>query len=169
MRTSRLLVLGAATAMTLAGCAHTAVAKPGTSATASLWRRGTSAEHGAAKVAGVRSSLADRDTAIYFGFDSPLLRDTELAELQRVGELMRQHAQQRVRIEGNCDERGTDEYNIALGEQRAQAAKRYLLRMGIEPVRITTLSYGKERPKYFGHDETAWAKNRRDDFVVSLR
>jgi peptidoglycan-associated lipoprotein len=71
-----------------------------------------------------------------------------------------------IRIEGNCDERGTVEYNLALGEKRANAALDYLVKMGIDPSRISTVSYGKERPMDPGHTEAAWAKNRRDDFVI---
>jgi peptidoglycan-associated lipoprotein len=71
-----------------------------------------------------------------------------------------------IRIEGNCDERGTVEYNLALGEKRAKAALDYLVKMGIDPSRISTVSYGKERPMDPGHTEAAWAKNRRDDFVI---
>lgn len=67
----------------------------------------------------------------------------------------------RVTIEGHCDERGTREYNLALGERRANSAKNYLATLGIDPSRITTLSYGKERPDAVGSDESAWAQNRR--------
>ena len=69
-------------------------------------------------------------------------------------------------IEGNCDERGTEEYNRALGERRALAAREALAKLGIDPMRIRTISYGKDKPADPGHDEAAWAKNRRDDFVL---
>ncbi len=72
-----------------------------------------------------------------------------------------------IRIEGNCDERGTEQYNMALGAKRAQSAKDYLMTYGIDASRMTTISYGKERPLALGHNEEAWAKNRRDDFVVT--
>jgi len=71
-----------------------------------------------------------------------------------------------VVIEGNCDERGTVEYNLALGERRAEAARRYLVSLGIEDAKLKTISYGKNKPVDFGHNEEAWAKNRRDHFVV---
>jgi len=71
-----------------------------------------------------------------------------------------------VRIEGNCDELGTTEYNLALGEERAKSAKAYLEHLGVATARLQTISYGSERPKYDGHDEAARAKNRRADFVV---
>jgi peptidoglycan-associated lipoprotein len=71
-----------------------------------------------------------------------------------------------VLIEGHCDERGTNEYNLALGERRAQSAKVFLVNMGIASSRLTTVSYGEERPLDPGHDEAAWAKNRRAQFVI---
>ena len=71
-----------------------------------------------------------------------------------------------LRIEGNCDEVGTVEYNIALGEQRARAAKEYLVHLGVPPEKIATISYGSQRPKDPGHDETSHAQNRRDDLVI---
>jgi peptidoglycan-associated lipoprotein len=70
-----------------------------------------------------------------------------------------------LRIEGNCDERGSEEYNIALGQRRADAAKKYLLRMGERGTQISTISYGEDRPRAKGHDEDAWRQNRRDDFI----
>lgn len=82
---------------------------------------------------------------------------------------MKRNATIKVRIEGNCDERGSDEYNLALGERRAQVAARYLTTLGISGERLSTISYGKEKPVDPGHDENAWARNRRDDFVIINR
>jgi peptidoglycan-associated lipoprotein len=102
--------------------------------------------------------------AIYFDFDSYLLRNDARPELQKVAqEAKRAKA---VRIEGNCDERGTTEYNLALGDARARAAATYLERLGVRENRIATISYGSERPKIPGHNERAWAQNRRDDFII---
>jgi peptidoglycan-associated lipoprotein len=108
------------------------------------------------------TNLAD---AIYFDFDSSILRDDARPTLQRVAESV-QRRRSSLRIEGNCDEAGTVEYNLALGEQRARAAKEYLVHLGVSPEKIATVTYGAQRPKYPGHDETAHAKNRRDDFLV---
>ena len=105
------------------------------------------------------------DDAIYFDFDSSLLRDDARPVLQVVGAKVKQD-RRTVKVEGNCDEVGTVEYNLALGEQRARAAKEYLVHMGISPNRIAIASFGSQRPKYPGHDETAHAKNRRDDLLV---
>jgi peptidoglycan-associated lipoprotein len=103
--------------------------------------------------------------AIYFAFDSALIRDDARTALQKIGTQLA-HAKKAIRIEGNCDERGTTEYNLALGDRRAREAKKYLERLGVPERRISVVSYGSERPKDPGHDESAWAKNRRDDFRV---
>jgi peptidoglycan-associated lipoprotein len=112
-----------------------------------------------------------RDPAsIYFDFDSALLRDDARATLGKVASGLANEADgrassPRLDIEGNCDEVGTVEYNLALGQQRADAAKQYLIRLGIEPTRIHTASFGSQRPRYPGHDDVAHAKNRRDDLL----
>lgn len=102
--------------------------------------------------------------AIYFDFDSALLRNDARPELQKVAqEAKRAKA---IRIEGNCDERGTTEFNLALGDARARSAATYLERLGVRKNKISTVSYGSERPKVPGHDESAWSQNRRDDFRI---
>jgi peptidoglycan-associated lipoprotein len=87
--------------------------------------------------------------------------------LEGIAGWLKEHPEKRVLIEGNCDERGTNEYNMALGEQRALAARRFLVALGIEAARLSTISYGEERPLALGNNEEAWARNRRDHFVVS--
>ena len=104
---------------------------------------------------------------IYFDFDSSTLNDTARQTLTRNFEVMKRNSQSRIRVEGHCDERGSDEYNLALGERRAQAAARYLTTMGVPADRLSAISYGKEKPADPSHDEAAWAKNRRDEFIVS--
>jgi peptidoglycan-associated lipoprotein len=105
------------------------------------------------------------DDAIFFDFDSALVRDDARPILQKVAD--RLHARRAsLRIEGNCDEVGTVEYNIALGEHRAKAAKEYLTHLGIPPAKIDTISYGAQRPRDPGHDDSAHAQNRRDDLVM---
>ncbi len=118
-----------------------------------------------APVADDAPAPARADDAIFFDFDSALLRDDARSVLQRVADLLRRQPAT-VRVEGNCDELGTTEYNLALGEQRARAAKEYLERLGVPVKEIATISYGAQRPRFGGHDETAHAKNRRDDLVV---
>ena len=112
-----------------------------------------------------RVSSSDFQPA-FFDFDSYALRDDARTALDRDAKLLRDNPDVNVTIEGHCDERGTPEYNQALGERRAQAAKEYLVAAGIGAARLETVSYGKERPFSEGHDESAWAQNRRAHFVV---
>lgn len=104
--------------------------------------------------------------SIYFAFDKADLSTESRNTLSRLyGPAAASGTT--VRIEGNCDERGSAEYNIGLGQRRADAAKGYLVRLGVPAANITTVSYGKERPKAPGHDEASWQENRRDDIFVS--
>ena len=103
------------------------------------------------------------EQAVYFPFDSARIEDGDKPALQAVA---REAKGSRIRIEGNCDERGTTEYNLALGDRRARAAAEYLERLGVPAQRIDFVSYGRERPKAPGHDNAAWAKNRRDDIFI---
>lgn len=102
---------------------------------------------------------------IFFDFDKSDLRPEARTTLQQKAEILRQYPDIRVRIEGHADERGTVEYNLALGERRANAARAYLIDLGIDPDRLTTISYGEERPLAEGHNEAAWQQNRRDEFI----
>jgi peptidoglycan-associated lipoprotein len=108
---------------------------------------------------------ADAQPSIYFDFDSSLVRDDARPVLQKVGAELQQRPES-LKVEGNCDEVGTVEYNLALGEARARAAKEYLVHLGVSASRITIASYGSQRPKDPGHDEIAHAKNRRDDLLI---
>jgi peptidoglycan-associated lipoprotein len=103
---------------------------------------------------------------IYFDFDQATIRPDQFAKLDHNADYLKSNPSARIVIEGNCDERGTNEYNLALGERRAQNAKTYLVEAGVEANRLRTVSYGEERPLFPGQDESAWAQNRRDDFVL---
>jgi len=103
---------------------------------------------------------------IFFDFDKSNITPDAKAILDKNAEWTSKNPTAKIRIEGNCDERGTNEYNMALGERRATSAKQYLVTLGIAANRLTTVSYGEEKPLDPGHDEAAWAKNRRDDFKV---
>ncbi|BCX19669.1 MAG: hypothetical protein KatS3mg117_3351 [Geminicoccaceae bacterium] len=105
---------------------------------------------------------------VFFAFDSAALDDAARQTLERQAAWLKQFPAVSVTIEGHCDERGTREYNLALGDRRANAVKNYLVALGIAPERIRTISYGKERPADPGHDETAWALNRRAVTVVNV-
>ena len=87
-------------------------------------------------------------------------------KLSAVGTILAKHPDLKVRVEGNCDERGSEQYNLALGQRRADAAKRYLLSMGAHDRQLTAISFGDQKPKATGHDEEAWRQNRRDDLSV---
>ena len=100
-------------------------------------------------------------TDAFFDYDSYALREDAKAALDRAAKLLRENADVSLVIEGHCDERGTAEYNQALGEKRANAARDYLTNAGVPAARLQTVSYGKERPFAEGHDESAWAQNRR--------
>jgi peptidoglycan-associated lipoprotein len=104
---------------------------------------------------------------IYFDFDKYDLRTDARTTLDRKASFLNQNSSVRVQVEGHCDERGTNEYNMALGERRANAAKQYLTTAGISAGRLSTISYGEERPLDPGHTEAAWARNRRAHFVIT--
>jgi peptidoglycan-associated lipoprotein len=101
---------------------------------------------------------------VHFDFDKYDIRPADRAVLAAHAEWLKQHPAVKVMIEGHCDERGTVEYNLALGDKRATAVRRYLIDLGINPDRLSWVSYGKERPVDPGHNEEAWFKNRRAEF-----
>jgi peptidoglycan-associated lipoprotein len=103
---------------------------------------------------------------IHFDFDKYDIRPGDAEVLKGNAALLMKHPTVKIQIEGHCDERGTIEYNLALGERRANSAKKYLISLGMPADRISTISYGKEKPLDPGHNEEAWAKNRRDHFII---
>lgn len=104
---------------------------------------------------------------VFFAFDSHELNRDAQDVLRRQAAYLARFPSKRIVLEGHADERGTREYNLGLGERRANAAKEYLASLGIAPSRVTTISYGKERPIALGHNESAWAQNRRSVTVIS--
>ncbi len=98
---------------------------------------------------------------VFFEYDSAVLSSNAQSTLARQAEWLKNNAKVTVTIEGHCDERGTREYNLALGERRANAVKKYLISLGVDKKRISTVSYGKERPEVVGASDTSWSKNRR--------
>jgi peptidoglycan-associated lipoprotein len=103
---------------------------------------------------------------VYFDFDKFNLRPDAREALDYDANLLKEYPDAMVRLEGNADERGTVEYNLSLGEKRANSVRDYLIGLGISPNRLTTISYGEERPVDPAHNEAAWAKNRRVDFAI---
>lgn len=111
-------------------------------------------------------AIGQSNTVVYFDTDEFNIDSEDAAKLQAQGQYFAQNAQVNFTVEGHADERGTREYNLALGERRANAAKNYLVSLGIPATRIQTLSYGKERPVAMGSDESSWAQNRRAATIV---
>lgn len=107
-----------------------------------------------------------KSETVYFDFDSSAIKASEKAKIETVASYLKSNMRAAVKIEGHCDERGTEEYNRALGERRALAIREELVRLGIAPDRIDTISYGEDRPVDPGHNEEAWRKNRRGVFVL---
>ncbi len=106
---------------------------------------------------------------VYFDFNKYNIKSEYRAVLQQKADLMKQYPSIRVRIEGNCDARGTQEYNLALGERRARAAYDYMVRLGVPADQLEMISFGKERPAVMGSGEKVWSQNRRDEFNVIAR
>ena len=106
------------------------------------------------------SELVEVGDRIFFGYDESIITDQSAETLQQQYQFLIRNPDLSITITGHCDERGTREYNLALGERRASAAKNYLISLGISSNRISVISYGKEKPAVEGHDETAWTQNR---------
>ena len=104
---------------------------------------------------------------VFFDFDKAVIMAAAEKTLKRQAAWMKQYGGVTVTVEGHCDERGTREYNLALGERRANAVKNYLVALGVDAGRIATISYGKERPEALGHNEAAWSQNRRSVTAVN--
>ncbi len=103
--------------------------------------------------------------SVHFDFDSSVVKAGEKPNVEAVAGQLKSNPAWAVRVEGNCDERGTEEYNRSLGERRALALREDLIQLGIDPARVDTVSYGEDKPLAVGHDEAAWKQNRRGDFV----
>lgn len=173
-RSTRWVLLAIAPALLVAGCRKkpepapvaapvpVASTEPVRPAATPVAPRDTMEEY-RAKVAATRARLLE---TIYFDYDMDELRDDARAALDAKLVVLNANPQLRIRIAGHCDERGSDEYNIALGRRRAEAAKRYLLDRGVDEARIETASFGRERPAVTGSSEEAYSQNRRDEFEI---
>jgi peptidoglycan-associated lipoprotein len=168
------LMAAAAAALAIAGCAKKPpkmlppppASGPGDMGGQSGPGNGPGAGSGGVGTAALPGSRADflasvPSDRVFFALDSYTLDDKDRAVLDAQAAWLVRNPRARVTIEGHCDERGTREYNLALGDRRANAAKNYLAARGIDPSRMAVISYGKERPEALGSDEESWAKNRR--------
>jgi peptidoglycan-associated lipoprotein len=107
----------------------------------------------------------DRMVTVYFGFNEATLTDEARTALNNNAEYLRNNEGQRVQVEGHCDSRGSTEYNLSLGERRAMAVRKYLVKLGVDPKRLEIISYGEERPVDPAQNEDAWSQNRRAEFT----
>jgi peptidoglycan-associated lipoprotein len=107
-----------------------------------------------------------KDQTIHFAYDSSVVRSQDKSKVAAVASHLKSNPQTAVRVEGNCDERGTEEYNRSLGERRALAAREELIGLGVDASRVDTISYGEDKPVATGHSEASWKQNRRADFVL---
>jgi peptidoglycan-associated lipoprotein len=130
---------------------------------------GTSATESGSMSQQAASNANGELKAAYFDYNKYALRANDKEILKNNGQYLLKNKNAKVVIEGNCDERGSDAYNMALGDKRAKEAMKYLVSLGVDKKRIKTLSNGKRRPIDPGHDEEAWAKNRRDDLILSIK
>ena len=167
-------MLGVAVLVATAGCAQQAVKSDEAVSSAPGARSGgmspgsmTEAERQRRRAA-FRSGMADFENAlVYFDFDKSAVRPDMRPVLDAKARFLLDHPTVKIQVEGHCDERGTVQYNVALGHRRSQSAKDYLVSLGVDASRIDTVSYGKERPVDPRHNELAWSKNRRGKFNVT--
>lgn len=161
-------------ALAFAGCSTTGSKEEGT--VAPVAERGAAAgaeTHGAVAPGEWKGNPLDNpdsllfNKVVYFDFDKSEIKPEAVPVLRAHAEYLMNHPDARVLIEGHCDERGSREYNIALGERRANAVKSFLEAEGVDGVQLSTISYGEERPAVEGHNEAAWAKNRRAVLVYN--
>jgi peptidoglycan-associated lipoprotein len=170
------IALAGTVLLTLGGCAGKKAVKPAAStATSTIGETGNGAQSNGAGDARLNVGAAGEATngsapvgvarLVYFDFDSSEIRPEFVAVLATHARALAGNASIRVRLEGHTDERGSPEYNIGLGERRAQAVRRALLLQGVSEAQVATVSYGEERPAVAGQGEDAWAKNRRVEIV----
>jgi len=157
------IIAAFAAALLLAACASSE--KPATEGNgSSTTGGGTAGQAAPGSVEEFQVNVGDR---VFFDYDSYEIRPDAQDTLKKQGAWLQQYRQYTVTIEGHCDERGTREYNLALGERRANSVKNYLVALGVDANRIQTISYGKERPENPGHDDVAFSQNRRGVTVLS--
>jgi len=181
----RKLLFAAFVVAALAGCSSTptqdpapvedraaAAAGAGTSGATTSGTTGAGVAGAATGAAGARSPLTDPSSplskrSVYFDYDQYVVKDEYRALVDSHAKYLQANRNARITIQGNTDERGTREYNIALGQKRADALKKLMVLLGASESQIETVSFGKEKPRREGHDEASWAENRRDDIVYA--
>jgi len=168
----RIKILGILAAVALVGACETASDQSGKSSSSGAATKAATSSAPAAKAAGGIMKGSQQDLVVnvgdrvHFGFDQYSLSAEARAALDKQAAWFKSNPSVTATVEGHCDERGTRDYNLALGERRANAVKDYLAASGVNPARIKTISYGKERPVANGSNEDAWAQNRRSVTTV---
>ncbi len=163
----KFLVLAAASTLALVGCKDKDEPAPVTTSSQQTTTSQPSRSVDSSILPGSQEELErDAGSRVYFGYDEYNLDDRAQSTLSKQAQWLKRYPNKSFTVEGHADERGTREYNLALGARRAEAAKRYLVGLGIEEGRLNTISYGKERPEVAGSNESAWAQNRRAVSVV---
>jgi peptidoglycan-associated lipoprotein len=175
IRSARVIVLLAASSVAFSACGKKAtpvvpppapVTNPGSNPTRATPTTDAPKTDDAAARAAVAKARGEVLSTIYFELDADALQDDAKASLDQKLRVLNANPSLRIRISGHCDDRGSDEYNIALGRRRAEIAKKYLTDRGIDAARVETATFGRERPAVQGTGEDAWSKNRRDEFEI---
>jgi len=159
------LAVGLGALMTISCSKKQTTEEPNTSGDVTSIDTGDNAANGANGATGQKVAALP---TIYFEFDSFSLSSAAKEALGMAAQWLKANPKQKIQVEGHCDERGTTEYNLALGERRANSVKEFLSKKGVGASQLSTISYGSERPVALGHDEAAWAKNRRCEFVTGI-
>ncbi len=159
------LVIMLVSSMAMTGCGSTKKQEVQEDTTAAVAESSSELELNADSDSGKAGALS----SVYFAFNSATLSQETRDRLSANAEFLKENTSVEVQVEGHCDERGGVQYNLALGERRAKVVKNYLTSLGVSSSRISTISFGKERPVSFGHDEEAWGQNRRGNFVVTAK
>jgi peptidoglycan-associated lipoprotein len=160
-----------ASAVAVSGCKGSRFRRGGSSGTDNNLAgvQGTGVEAGELGMGDERlegTAVAGQFTPVYFDYDSAQVKPSERPAIEAAAEYLRKNASLAVVVEGHCDERGSAEYNLALGERRALAVRAYLVGLGVDAARVQTRSFGEERPADPGHEDAAWSRNRRGEFVL---
>jgi peptidoglycan-associated lipoprotein len=165
----RLIIGAAAVLFVLSACAHAKPAEPAPAPKPEPVAQKPAPKEEAAPAKPERDDVADllKGLAIRFDFDRADLTGDSQKRLDTLADALRSHPAVHIKVAGNCDELGTEEYNLALGQKRADAVKTYLSKLGVAGNRVDTVSYGKEKPLDPAHTPDAWSQNRRDDFERS--
>jgi len=167
--TKKSLILAGFAVLLFIGCAKKQVVKPTEQVTSPMTQQQTEESKKEPSVRFADWQKTSDIAVIYFDYDRSDLRDDARAILKKNADYLNSHPEVNVLVEGHCDERGTSEYNLALGQRRAAIVRDYYSKLGVPLARIGTLSFGKENPVDPGHDESAWSKNRRAETKIRTR